>query len=465
MRTLNRSLPDERRLRAGSELLLWLFAGAALLIMPGRLPLSPGERPWRDLAVRMVEGHELLSGCEGHYALLNTWLAALPGVLGSGSEIPLWLLRLPSILMAGLLLYATMASARRLWSEQTALTSGWLLAGSIGFLWFGRMAIPAVAAAAAVMLAFSVACREPARRGFWNYYGFYVLFFAGAWCGGLPTQLTVVALMAPLLLSDDRWRRECRWPHLAGALTGAVVYGIPFALPAVLTTEGGFGPRLTAGLRAVGEVLRTQFQGGDWFMLYREMPLAILISVALPFFPLIALAAVAVVRNRATDPATRRFALGVLMAALWLLVGPAAEFGLLLLLPLLIVLTAAVLQEQGELGGHWFRGVYAAVASALAAGSLLPIWLALPALEIPVNASTLAALPLCGAAAVALLLVDEQHPDLIGRGSLLPIRLAAPLLALACLSAGVVCWVVPEWSRQRIAAADGPHQQTTEWRR
>ena len=464
MRTLNRALPDERRLRAGSELLLWLFAGAALLTLPGRLPLSPGEQPWRDLAVRMVEGHDLLSGCGGHYALLNTWLAALPGVLGGGAEIPLWLLRLPSILMAGLLLYATMASARRLWSEQTALTSGWLLAGSIGFLWFGRMAIPAVAAAAAVMLSFCVACREPERRHFGGYCGFYLLFSAGAWCGGLPTQLTVVALMAPLLLSDDRWQRECRWSHLAAALIGAVVYGIPFALPSLLTAEGAIGDRLTAGLRAVGGVLQTQFQGGDWFMLYREMPLAILVSVALPYFPLIALAALAVVRKRAVDPTTRRFALGVLMAALWLLVGPAAEFGLLLLLPLLIVLTAAVLQEQGELGGHWFRGVYAAVASALAAGSLLPIWLALPALDIRVSWSTLTALPLCGAAAVALLLVDEQHPDLIGRGSLLPARLAAPLLALACLSAGLVCWALPEWARQQTAALNEPQTQATEWR-
>ena len=464
MRTLNRALPDERRLRAGSELLLWLFAGAALLAMPGRLPLSPGERSWRELAARMVEGHDLLSGCGGHYALLNTWLAALPGVLGGGSEIPLWLLRLPSILMAGLLLYATMASARRLWNEQTALTCGWLLAGSVGFLWFGRLAIPAVASAASVMLAFSVACREPARRGFWNYCGFYLLFFAGAWCGGLPTQLTVVAMMAPLLMNGSRWRRECRWPHLAGALVGAVVYGVPFALPAVLTAEGGFGLRLTAGLRAVGGVLQAQFQRGDWFMLYREVPLAILVSVALPYFPLIAVTALAVVRNRATEPATRRFALGTLMAVLWLLVGPAAEFGLLLLLPLLIVLTAAVLQEQDEREGRWLSG-YAAAAAALAAGSLLPIWLALSALDIRLSWSTLAALPLCGAAAVALLLVDEQHPDLIGRGSLLPARLAAPLLALACLSAGMVCWALPEWARQQIAAPDEPQIQRTEWRR
>ena len=32
MRTLNRALPDERRLRAGSELLLWLFAGTKLTV-------------------------------------------------------------------------------------------------------------------------------------------------------------------------------------------------------------------------------------------------------------------------------------------------------------------------------------------------------------------------------------------------------------------------------------------------
>ncbi|MBQ4106857.1 MAG: hypothetical protein IJC73_04680 [Lentisphaeria bacterium] len=445
---MNRALPDEHRLRAGSELLLWLFAGLALLITPGRLPLFPGEQNWLVIASRMTAGRDLLAGTEGHYALLNSWLAALPGVLGGWVEIPLWLLRMPSILMAGLLLFGTMSAVRQLWNEQAALTAGWLLAGSVGFLWFGRMAIPAVASAAAAMLAFCVCCREPERRRFGNYFGFYLLFFAGAWCGGLPTQLTVMVMMIPFLLHDGRWRRECCWQHLTAFLIGAAVYCVPFCLPVVLA-DLNRGISFSGCLQAVGEVMRLQFQAGDWFMLYRQQPFAILVSVALPYFPLITFAVFAVVRGRVEDPMTRRFALSGLMAALWLLIGPAAEFGLLLLLPLFIVLTAAVSQEHDDLGGQWFCRVYAAAAASVAVCSLLPICLVLPVLEIPMSWSTLAVLPLCGSLAVVTLLVNERHPDLISRGSLLPLRMAAPVLALALLAAGIVCWALPEWYRRQ----------------
>lgn len=422
------------------RILLWIFAAGALLYRLGQAPLNSSEQIYIRLVKEIWEKKDLFSP-----------------VLQSGSETSLWflwsgavsvgigphllenfLLRLPSVLAALAVLAVTLQLARRLYTRQTAAVAGWMIAGSCVFLFIGRMGVPLMMASAASMLTVGCFFLEKSGHGAGKFYRFWLLFFCGAWAGGLSTQCAVLPFLLPFCFLRGLRKSLFSWHQIPAFFVGAVLYLIPLA---VVCDWGTW------------EALR-QF---IWAELIRDFGLATPLRTSakdlwfyclLPFFALqIAALWAAVLHWRQLDTITRAWGIGLLFAAGYWSMLPAEGTAPALLLPGGTVFMAAVLNSPAFSPCRtavlkWTRLLAIVTSAALfcslcffAAGEALfrlDLW-------------GLAAFHTvgCGLLGMLVMLLDELRPAFWSRHSWLPRDLAAQILCLALLTATFLSWVLP----------------------
>ena len=267
-----------RRERVG---LIILFATAGLLLFGtlGSRQLWKSEARWGAVAREMLlTGNYFRPTINGvdyfDKPLVGYWLVVLAAkVCGGVNE---WAVRLPSALAGVVALAATVGLGRRLWSARVAITAGWMLLTSYGFLFYARLGMADMENAAAIMLALAwywriagrqlvlrsfgpspspseeaghpasgpspdpgtplldYAKREPPSVAFlpaarcWEYAVFYAICAVGAQTKGLTAILVPMAAVLPDLVRGGRWRRHLNPAHALGAAVGAAVYLAPF---------------------------------------------------------------------------------------------------------------------------------------------------------------------------------------------------------------------------------------------
>ena len=181
------------------RILLWVFAVSALLYHLWMEPLNAVEQIYIRLVKEIWEKKDLFypvlqSGSETPLWFL--WSGALTVGLGPG-PLESFLLRLPSVLAALAMLAVTLQLARKLYDRHTAAAAGWMIAGSCVFLYIGRMGVPLMTASAVSMLTVGIFFLEKCGHGNGKFYRFWILFFCGAWAGGLSSQCAVLPFLLP----------------------------------------------------------------------------------------------------------------------------------------------------------------------------------------------------------------------------------------------------------------------------
>ncbi len=452
--------PDSGSWR-GFEKWLWLFAAVSLLLFLGRNDLWGSEDRWAEIVRNMLLSSDLFHPAINHVVyfdkpLLTYWLI-LPFALLSGG-VNEAAVRLPSALAALAALWGTMRLARELYDRRTALLSGWLLAGSYGFVFWGRTAAAEMANVAAIVLAAAwfMHCRE--RVGFRSYLLFYLIAFCGAWAKGLTALVMPLAAVLPFLLRDGLWRRHLKFSNLAAFLTAAAIYFVPFLLASALPMPETY--RLPDHhLSGLGLVWRENvvraFRPFDHrapvFCYLYELP-----RVLLPWSLFFAVMLAAFVKDwRKLRPETRGLAAGaLLMFMCFTISGSRRWYYILPLAPFCLVLTARSLLEEGR--DRWNRCAAAVMRvtviliSSVAVISIMMFFFWDRLFQFRPPLPFLVALPLLGILVLALFYQDEQRRGFCSRWSGLPDRLAVVVIGGGVLVGGFFSCILPPWSEFRF---------------
>jgi len=205
-----------------------LLAGLALLLFPslGAAPLERAEIYFMDGARAMVEGGDwLVPRYRGEpffdKPALTYWLMALSMLWFGPSPVAA---RAVAALAALLVLVVTLALGRLLFDRRTALLGGLVLASTLAFVGFGRMAMSDMLltlwSTLAVALAVRVFAREPPA---------WALPALGAVLGlGFQTKGPIALLLPALGILLRQWpRRRERRPI---APRGLALAALPFAI-------------------------------------------------------------------------------------------------------------------------------------------------------------------------------------------------------------------------------------------
>ncbi|MCP3967303.1 MAG: glycosyltransferase family 39 protein [Lentisphaerae bacterium] len=252
-----------------SSLVFWV---AAVLILFGGLGyygLWASEERWAEIAREMILFkdffHPAING-EVYFdkPLLSYWfIVGAYYVFGILNE---FIVRLPSALAGLAGLYGAVYVGTKLFNRKVGITAGWLLLSSYGFIFWARVAAADMANLAAIILAVAWFLAREKKAGFFSYFLFYLICFLGAMTKGLPALVMPIAIIAPYLLMEGRWKKHLKFSNFFAAVIGLGVYYLPFhiasitPLPTFFTTP----PNNLSGLELVWKenILRV-FQSFD----------------------------------------------------------------------------------------------------------------------------------------------------------------------------------------------------------
>lgn len=376
------------------------------------------------------------------YPPLEAWTAA--ALSYPAGNITPWVLRLPAALGAVMMLVGTVTLGRSLFHPGVARIAGWLLVGSWSFLYWGRVAAPAMLTAGLITLAVAWGSRRDFRPDFINTWVLWCLALLGVLAGGFPALLVVAAFRLPFFWHSPR---HPRWGAFGGTLLALGVYGC------VIYWTGGVGggsaAEWSAALRLGGGTLF-----GHWDEPVLRLP-GEFFRLSAPWWLIAALSLAGVYRRfRHARPATRRLTAGALLALLVLAVCGAWRWeSLLALLPALWLLTAAGLTGDGRRewnlrAGNWMRVIVIGAASAaLVSLLLLPFWQKLVQFTPP--AFFLWGLPLTGLAALTVMIWEERNDMGPAAWTGLPHEFAAAFLGGTILGIGLFAVLLPGWEGNR----------------
>ncbi len=196
-----------------------------------QMPLIGSAHRWAEVAREMlITGdffHPTING-EPYFdkPLGSYWLILLTASITGG--LNQWAVKLPSAVAGLLALWATGWLGRKLWSEKTGRTAGWILLTTYGFLMWGRRGEADIANLAAIILAVAWYWARREKTNFGGYLVFYLICFIGAHAKGLTAIVLPVIILLPDVIRQRRWRSHLQLSHFAALAVGLTVYLMPF---------------------------------------------------------------------------------------------------------------------------------------------------------------------------------------------------------------------------------------------
>lgn len=451
-------VPVSRR----SEFFFWGFAVLVLFLFLGHNALSGSEDRWAEIAREMaISGDWLHPSLNWKIyfdkPLLTYWLILPFALLYGGFNE--FIVRIPSALAGLAGLWGILLLGRKLFDRRTALLAGWMLLSCYGFLFWARTAAADMANMAAVVFAVAYFYLVEDKARFRHYLGFYLICFIGAWAKGLPALVMPFVVIAPHLLMEKRWLKHLKISNFCAFVIAAVIFFVPFYFAAIVPLEPPhrFPPGNTlSGLDLVWRenIIRVfnAFDHKDPFYSY----LYNLPRTLLPWAPLVIVVIAGMVRNWKKLPLpVRELMIGtLLMFVLFCCSTSRRWYYILPVMPFCVLIAAA------GIGGNWSvekwnRPVFllmrlvAIVAASLGVASLvgIPLWNHFFDFEPPLL--LLVSLPVTGALALAVMLLDKQPESVVERLTGLPQRTGAMVLGWSILVAGIFDCILPSMTKYR----------------
>lgn len=221
---------------------IYLFATAAILLFValGAAQLWGSEWRWAVITDRMLSSHDYLHPYlwdEAYYdkPLGSYWLIAIFAKLFGGlSE---WVARLPSVLAALGAIWCTYRLGSRLLDRSRGLLAGWILASTVMFVIWGRIAAADMLNVAGTIAAVTWYFERKHQPGFVTYSVFFLILAVASWMKGLVAPAVAILVLIPDLLREQNWRRHLHVSLLFAGALGTAIYFVPFALSVLVGSE------------------------------------------------------------------------------------------------------------------------------------------------------------------------------------------------------------------------------------
>ena len=222
-------------------LFLSLIAVPVLLIFLGHGELTPEESEWAGSYRSIADAAKFSEPWMPQY--YNSMIFGhLFGKISMIFPVSEWMFRFPVVLAAIALTAGTILLALELFDRKNAVFSGWLMLGTYGFLYWGRIGNSAMFAAAATVwcaaMFFSWEKRKP--TPFRNSFEFFTILSVTFVACGITAVLGIIVLLLPLWInmarkhefSISRFKHAfigilCAMAVLAGILFCAACMGAP----------------------------------------------------------------------------------------------------------------------------------------------------------------------------------------------------------------------------------------------
>lgn len=443
-------------------LLITLVAIPVLLLFLGRSELLNNEGDWASCA-RLMLGDGLIAhnwqtaNCHtAIYARLITELARF-------FPISEWLIRLPSVLAALAALAGTILLALEIFERKNAVLAGWLMLGSYGFLYWGRIGSGSMFAAAATVWCAALFYGRQRRKSspFRSSFDFFVILLTAWVLCGYTAALGIILLLLPQWYDMGKKRQF----SLRGSLQASGAALSAFLLVAVILYIVIYSDN--PSLRWDGNLIRMgHFCRRLSANSFRELifpaghsPVETLLNLPrllLPWSLLIPAVAVGLWKKRKALPGDlKKLLLGMLLYVLVLGIFPCRRWGAILPLlgPAVIVIATGLsaryhdpeFERRNEIV---IRGIFIVIAALFVAlFCTWPLWGALLRVRAP---QMLMLLSLLGGGATLMLLTFGIVPgSLIEKIMKRPSPLAGTVLAGVILSILVNCVLFPQMNRFR----------------
>jgi 4-amino-4-deoxy-L-arabinose transferase-like glycosyltransferase len=178
---------------------------------------------------------------------LMYWLMIGSGrLLGGLSDMAM---RLPSALAGLLAIACTIHLGRLLVGREGGFWAGWILASSVFFIFWARIAGPDMLNLAGTIAAVTWYFDRRDRPGFMSYLVFFLILAVTCLAKGLIGAAIPALVLIPDLLARPRWRAHLRPSLFLAALPAAAIYLLPFLLSALFGGDGGGGSGLALVFR------------------------------------------------------------------------------------------------------------------------------------------------------------------------------------------------------------------------
>ena len=230
------------RLWSDYSKLIYLLATAAILLTValGAAQLWGAEWRWAIITDRMLSSHDYLHPyrwARAYYdkPLGSYWLVAIFAKLFGGLNE--WVARLPSVLAALGVIWCTYRLGTRLLSRSTGLLAGWILATSIMFVVWGRVAGADMLNLAGTIAAVTWYFERKDQPGFVTYFVFFLILAVASWMKGLIAPAVAMLVLIPDLLREQNWRRHLHMKLALAGVLGAAIYFVPFVLSLLVGGE------------------------------------------------------------------------------------------------------------------------------------------------------------------------------------------------------------------------------------
>lgn len=223
-----------------------LFIAVSLLLL-GMLSshgIWTEEYRWQSVCAHMIASHDYfhpyLNG-KPYYdkPLLSYWLIIFPAQLFGGLNF-FWL-RLPSVISAGLTIWATYQLGTYCFYRRIGLLAAWLLITTFYFVFWARVASADMLNVAFVVLPVLWLVKHPGFQFFKNNLIFFLLLSLGALLKGLIAPVLAILILAPLLftllLKQAKFIFSIK--TLLAALIALFIYLVPFILSSY--TQANYG--------------------------------------------------------------------------------------------------------------------------------------------------------------------------------------------------------------------------------
>jgi len=214
-----------------SGILFWFLAIFLLFVYLGAKEIRGSEDRWAEIVRQMqITGDYFHPSINGRpyfdKPLLSYWLIALASAITG--RLDETVLRLPSAIAGLLALFGTINLGKRLFSKQQAMTAGWVLLGTYGFIFWARLGEADMENLAAIILAVAWYWARRDRPGFFSYIVFYLICFLGAHTKGMATIAVPILVVLPDLIWEKRWKSYLSVSHFLALALGLSLYLAPF---------------------------------------------------------------------------------------------------------------------------------------------------------------------------------------------------------------------------------------------
>jgi 4-amino-4-deoxy-L-arabinose transferase-like glycosyltransferase len=332
-------------------LLFWALGDRSLWGSEGR---------WAEITREMFKTGDFFHptiGGESYFAkpLLTYWAIAVFSVMTG--RLDEFILRLPSVLAALVVLACTVYLGQRLWSRRVGWLAGGLMLTSYGLLMYSHVASAETENLAAIMLAVTWYWIHRDRPGFVTFLVFYLILFVGSNMKGLTAFVVPVLIVLPDLLRQRRWQ-WLLWPsHWLALGIGVAVYFAPFVYATISQPESYRESGLAQVFREnILRYVRPFDHKGPIYLYFGVVPLLVL-----PWLPIFLGAIITSAMNwKKLDEKTRWLIQAiVIIFAFFTLSGSRRNYYILPILPFCMLFMAVFLAEFSReiVGRHRERGL------------------------------------------------------------------------------------------------------------